>query len=205
MVDALRALLPAPCPGCRAPLGRARGLCAECLDALGPQVVSHSALTREVRPHLLCLGEYRGVARRAVRALKYGGGRDLAGVLAGRLATGVPAEWAPDAVVAVPLYRARRWQRGYNQAEELARGLARRLGRPYLPALMRTRPTAQQAKLYLHERDANVAGAFVARGRLPARLLVVDDVLTSASTLRACAAALRDAGAETVFYAVVAR
>lgn len=205
MQGLLRALLPAPCPGCRAPLGRARGLCAECLAGLKPQVMSHSALTREVRPHLLCLGEYRGVARRAVRALKYGGGRDLAGVLAERLAAGVPPEWGPDALVAVPLYRARQWQRGYNQSEELARALARQLGRPYLPALSRIRPTAQQAKLHLHERGANVAGAFTARGPLPARLLLVDDVMTTASTLRACTVALREAGAETVFYAVVAR
>ncbi len=200
----LRALLPQPCPGCGAGLGARAGLCQVCLGALHAEVLSHSPLTRVASPHLVSLGRYAGPLRRAVRALKYGGSREVAGALGARLAAGVPPAWAPQAVCAVPLHAGRERRRGYNQAELLARALAAELKVPCRPLLRRTRATRQQARLHADERRANLEGAFEATGRAPLRVLLVDDVLTTGSTLTECERVLRAAGAERVFFAVAA-
>ena len=101
-----------------------------------------------------------------------------------------------DLVVPVPLHRSRERTRGFNQA----RALARRLDRPMLDALVRTRRTASQADLTAAKRRANVRGAFEWRGRALTGLTVVlvDDVSTTGATLNACATVLLDAGAQEV-------
>ena len=91
---ALNALLPRRCPGCQGQLGATAGLCLACLQSLRPQVQRHSPLSGVAEPHLVVLGPYRGVLGRSVRALKYGGSRELAGVLGSRLAAGIPADVA---------------------------------------------------------------------------------------------------------------
>lgn len=206
MLDLLRRLLPRPCPGCGEQLGRATGLCTRCRAGLRSRTEQHSPLSPTPVPHLVTLGRYQGVLRRAVRALKYGGARDVAGALGSALAAGIPADWQVAAVVPVPLHSSRQRQRGYNQAELLAQAIAAELGVPCLPVLLRTRATAQQAKLHASERGANLAGAFRVRGPLPTgTLLLVDDVLTTGHTLQACRDALSAAGAGDLKYAVVAR
>ncbi|GHF41345.1 ComF family protein [Deinococcus metalli] len=202
----LRRLLPQPCPGCGAQLGAERGLCRACRAGLRPHIESHSPLRAQAQPHLVTLGTYHGVRRRAVRALKFAGARDLAGVLGSALADGVPATWGVVAVVPVPLHASRQRQRGFNQAALLGRAMAARLGVPCVDALVRTRATGQQAKQHAAGRDA-MHGAFRARpGALPAGpVVLVDDVLTSGSTMRACQQALLDVGAAEVYAAVVAR
>lgn len=201
----LRLLMPRPCPGCGGQLGREVGLCAACRAELRPRVESHSPLSGEVAGHLVTLGRYQGRVRRAVRELKYAGARDAAQPLGQALARGVPAEWGIVAVVPVPLHRTRQRQRGYNQAELLARALAAELGVPCLNLLERTRATSQQAKLHGAERAKNVAGAFAVRGSLPnGPILLIDDVLTTAATLRACRDALEAAGVRDIKYAAAA-
>lgn len=208
MLDWLRPLLPRACPGCGAQLGRERGLCSACRQALRPHASAHSPLTPLVTPHLVTLGPYRGVLRRSVRALKFGGARDLAAPLGQALAAGVPADWAVVAVVPVPLHARRLRERGFNQAELLAQAIAASLGVPCLPLLVRTRYTAQQAKRHAAERHGQLNGAFAVQGRPPGgSLLLVDDVLTSGVTLQACRDTLVGAGvlATDLKYAVVAR
>ncbi len=201
-----RTLLPRACPGCGAQLGTEAGLCRACRAGLTAHVESHSPLRPRPEPHLVTLGRYQGVGRRAVRALKFGGARDLADVLGEALAAGVPPGWGVGAVVPVPLHSSRQRQRGYNQAELLAREVARQLGVPCVDALRRTRATRQQARQGAAGRH-EMTGAFVVRpGRLPVGpLLLLDDVLTSGSTLLACQDALHAAGAAEVYVAVVAR
>ncbi len=203
----LRALVPRPCPGCDAQLGREAGLCAACRARLVPRVEAYSPLWPRPEGHLVTLGPYRGVTRRAVRALKFGGARDLAGALGGALAAGVPPEWNIRAVVPVPLHPARERERGFNQAALLAGAVAAALNVPAVPALRRTRATGQQARLHAQERGANLAGAFAAdaRGLPPGPVLLLDDVLTTGSTLLACQGALHAAGVREVRFAVIAR
>lgn len=103
-----------------------------------------------------------------------------------------------EVVVPVPLHWRRRLSRGYNQAEEIARPLARLLDRPLERAVRRVRATAPQIRLDRRHREGNVAGAFRVRGRFRLRgrhVLIVDDVATSGSTLEATARCLKTAGA----------
>jgi ComF family protein len=112
------------------------------------------------------------------------------------------------AVVPVPLHRARLRQRGYDQALELARPLARALGLPLLDhALTRTRATAPQSQLDAAQRRLNLQRAFEVRGNvmLPAHVVLVDDVMTTGATLHAAAVALKRAGAQRVDAWVCAR
>jgi ComF family protein len=113
-----------------------------------------------------------------------------------------------DLVVPVPLHWRRRWQRGYNQSEALARPLAARLGLSCRPwCLRRIRHTPQQPSQRAAGRLENVRGAFRARGGVLAgrTILLVDDVLTTGSTASEAARALRQAGARRVVVAVLAR
>lgn len=141
---------------------------------------------------------FAGPTRTLLRALKYDHrlslSRELAGVTAPearRLAGG-----SVDAVVPVPLHRSRRRERGFNQSELLTRALAEILGLPVQCALVRVRATRTQTDLTRRERLRNVSGAFAAPSRLDgARLLVVDDVVTTGATMAAACAAALDAGA----------
>lgn len=115
-----------------------------------------------------------------------------------------------EVVVPVPLHRRRRWRRGYNQAELVARPLAAGVGLPLCRALVRRRATRPQTGLDRHRRWTNVEGAFaVPRRRAAAvagrRLLLVDDVATTGATLGAAARCLRRAGATRVDAVALAR
>jgi len=131
----------------------------------------------------------------------------VAGALGEALASGIPASWGIGAVVPVPLHPRRERERSFNQAELLGRAVAASLGVPCVPALRRTRATAQQARLHSLERVGNLAGAFTADPScLPAGpVLLLDDVLTTGSTLLACRDALQTAGVSELYFAAVAR
>ncbi len=124
------------------------------------------------------------------------------------LAAALPREERFDAIVPIPLHWMRRWMRGFNQAELLARALGRRCGIPVIPALRRVHATLSQAGLSNTARRKNVAGAFRSRSGRPVdgkRILLVDDVMTTGSTAAACAMALKRAGAIRVVLLTVAR
>ena len=107
-----------------------------------------------------------------------------------------------DLLIPVPLHPARRRERGYNQSLHIATGLAEVLGLPVCPQLLRRRrPTRQQTRLDADERRRNLRGAFEVTAELPAHTCigVVDDVVTTAATLAACAQALGQAGARRVW------
>jgi ComF family protein len=113
-----------------------------------------------------------------------------------------------DALVPVPLHSKRQRDRGFNQAEELAQLLSRHCGVPVWRGMRRVRETATQANLSRRERLRNPQGAFALRRGfdLPGvRLLVIDDVLTTGSTMDACARTLLEAGAGRVAGLAVAR
>jgi ComF family protein len=155
-----------------------------------------------------CFGEYEGALRRLIHLYKYGNVQTLAGPLSDLLSAALPRDQRFDAVAGVPLHWRKRWHRGFNQAELLAKSLARRSGIPCVRALRRARATRTQAGLSNSGRRANVARAFRARRGPPLagkRILLVDDVMTTGSTGAACAAALKRAGAAYVALLTIAR
>ncbi len=140
-------------------------------------------------------GAYDGALRSIIHAFKYDGRRSLAGPLAAlMLARGAEIVAGADVVVPVPLHPSRRRQRGFNQADDLARAL----GLPTLGALRRLRATSTQADLPASRRHANVRGAFSltrdARDLRGKTIVLVDDVSTTGATLEACGRALKEEG-----------
>jgi ComF family protein len=136
--------------------------------------------------------------------------KPLARPLAAYMERAISIDERFDAVVPVPLHWRRQWDRGFNQAELLARYIARRRGIPVLQALRRKRATETQAGLASAGRRRNVAGAFVLRSRPGARLeggkiLLIDDVMTTGATASACASALKRGGALSVSLLTLAR
>jgi competence protein ComFC len=113
-----------------------------------------------------------------------------------------------DLIVPVPLHSARERERGFNQAALLAEMLSARTSIPVRPALERVRHTTTQTAFDRAERMENLRGAFRLRKKADVRhlhVLLIDDVLTTGSTLSACARVLRKAGAASIYAATAAR
>jgi ComF family protein len=155
-----------------------------------------------------------GTAGAIVHALKYEGWERTAREMARRMSQ---LDWPADvveerrALIPVPLARRKQRERGFNQSDRLAEGLAAAWSIPvWSDVLVRTRATRTQTQLTPGERMHNVAGAFTvpgsARGRLAgAHIVLVDDVVTTAATLNACAAALHSGGVRIVSYVTFGR
>jgi ComF family protein len=227
----LALLLPSPCLACDTPSAASPvvlGLCAPCRSRIKqlaaprcPRCAQPLAAATST-PGLLCLTcrryppacdllvaiwSYEPPLDSVIRGLKFSRlpylGRHLAGPLADHLRQ---ESLTLGSVVPVPLHWRRHLSRGYNQAEEIARPLARRLGLPLVRALSRCRPTRPQATLPLAERGKDLHRAFRVRRSVGGqRVLLVDDVVTTGATLQAAASCLKSAGALAVIAAVAAR
>lgn len=201
LVAAADLLVGAACPGCGRP---ALAVCAACARALRPDPCT--VITAGAAQHLTITasGHHRGVLRRVVLDWKEHGRFPLTDFLAHHLAAAVMAAVDHDdqeevALVPVPTSWVARWRRGDDLVLSLARATAERLGAvgqraTVHPVLGRTRRTVDQAGLGADDRARNLHGAFrlVDRCRLPteAPLVIVDDIVTTGSTLGEAARAL---------------
>jgi len=151
--------------------------------------------------------------RRLIFDLKYDGltyvSRAIANIMHDRIITDPRAAEQlaeADCLIPVPVHREKEKQRGFNQAEKMARHLARRLHRRHLPeALVRQKETAAQRSVTGQERYANMEGAFAVNpeyaGKISGKsVILIDDVYTSGATAHACASALKAAGASKVHF-----
>ena len=153
-------------------------------------------------------GAYEGVLRKLIHTYKFEGVRTLQKPLGDLLAQVLPRELSFDAIVPMPLHWRRRWERGFNQSELLAREVARRWQAPVAELVRRKKATAPQAGLTSSQRRKNMQGAFeVKQGRRldGMRILLIDDVLTTGATASACARVLKRAGAKQVTFLALAR
>jgi ComF family protein len=144
----------------------------------------------------------------AIRRFKYGRIRGMGPELAPLLFSAYSLLGAPDhdtVITWVPLHWTRRFWRGFDQAEDLAMHLSRSCGLPVIPLLQRVRPTGHQARRTGHERRTAMHDAFrTTKNRMPRRVILIDDVATTGSTIDACAAALKSAGVSQVDAVVLA-
>jgi ComF family protein len=221
-------LLPPACAGCDAPCDTP--LCARCRTRL-PRIAANACRVCQLAPAVTpdphcarCAGRpleacvagswFADEVAHWIRHYKYPprGFHALAGRDRARLRALIRESLAwcalepPDQIVPVPLHRRRLAQRGFNPAVLLARELARACRVPVAAtALRRVRDTESQTGLGRVERRANVRAAFRARAGIPARVWLVDDVVTTGATLEECARALHSAGAQHVAALCAAR
>jgi ComF family protein len=229
--DALRIVLPSWCAACERELPwseRTASCCASCWSAL-PKITTAKCVScalpwTDETEQFLCLecranrlplewceawGEYRGSLEGVLRAMKFERHDFLDDALASLLEETLRerGDLRFDAIVGVPMSKAKERRRGYNQAELLARALARRIGIECDMRLLSRRGERQtQSALPKAQRAANVRGAFRAAAEAKGKaILIVDDICTTGETLRACATALRKAGAARVCAIAVAK
>ena len=232
LVPVVDLVFPPRCPLCGAGLAAQTGLCAECWGGLAvpgdpscatcqrPLEVGASATT-QCAPCLAQPPRHDGIAagtlyndtsRRLVLALKHGHRIALAPLLARLIAAQLPEKVGPGwIVVPVPLHRWRLWGRGFNQSALLARELALANGAELLvDGLVRTKRTPPLGGLGRSSRARALSGAIQLNPRQAgqlngAKVLLVDDVLTSGATSDACVRALKRGGAEQVVLGCFAR
>ena len=229
---ALDVLFPPRCPSCKCAVGEARTLCTECWKqmrfitaplcnhcghpfefAMGEGALCAACIADEPPYHKArAVLRYDDKSRRHVAGFKFYDATQLAPMLATWMAR-VAREFATDAdlIVPVPLHRRRLLMRRYNQSAMLAYGLGRELNVTVLPdGLMRLKYTPPQAGLTRAQRLNNVQGAFRVNPKMQprikgAKVILVDDVITTGATIHACTKALLKAGAGEVYVLTLAK
>lgn len=199
------------CGGCAGDLPRNTGACRCCALPLqgGQEGICGACIRRaphyaaSVIPYL-----YAPPLDHLLLGLKFHRQLAHARLLGGMMAEAISAsgELMPEAILPVPLHPSRLRERGYNQALELARPLARALQLPIAGGLVqRSLATAAQSSLQREERRRNVRGVFSAAVPLPRHIAIVDDVVTTGSTVNELARVLKRAGAERIVVWACAR
>lgn len=176
----------ASCPGCALPSPDAL-ICGQCLKNPPAFDSCHAAFL------------FTWPLDSVIHAFKYRNGLDLARPMARLMRGELPRQTEVDALIAMPLSPARLRERGYNQAHELARHLAKDYHLPLLTRQMRRKEREHhQAELPLEQRARNVKNVFTVMGKLPPRIAIIDDVMTSGSSMHELALTLKLAGARHV-------
>lgn len=190
------------------------GLCSECKLAIndnyclrcGRHKVGIGDYCGECSASVLHFDEarsavnYDGNAKSLVRRLKYANAKYIAKYLVQYLLDVlIMSDWQADCITFVPMHKSRLKKRGYNQAELLAASLAESVDLPCLDLLEKTKNTVNQARLARAERLNNLSGAFAIKKTPPKHVILVDDVMTTGSTVNECCNTLKRAGASVVY------
>ncbi len=203
-------LFPPRCAFC----GRLSGLkageiCPDCREKLRPYLEGDRHSEGEFFEDCVSPLRYGGIVRKSFHRFKFGGRRGYRITYARLMAPVIREEYEGeyDLLSWVPVNTLRRWKRGYDQTELLAKALGEELGIKPVPLLKKIRNTPAQSSLQGEaERRANALGAYRALHSLHGeRVLLIDDVVTSGSTLGECSRMLLMAGAESVLCAALAR
>ncbi len=179
------------CRMCGEPLGHTRRLCHHCRESPPDFAAAYVPL------------RYEGAVRQLVQDFKFHAS-PRAGVLLIELFLSALSGCQAQALLPVPLHSARARERGFNQSQWLADQLGARLGLPVLTAT-REVDTPSQRALSRRARFDNLIDAFALPQRLPARIAIIDDVVTTGATVNALSLAARNAGAREVTIYALAR
>lgn len=197
------------CAACHAALPWQHAACARCALPLPAEALRCGSCLKRAPMFdaALAAWRYEEPIASLITRFKYGGDLAAGRVLALGLAERAEPVERPQALVPVPLHWRRLRERGFDQALEIARVLSRSLERPVLELIERRRATAAQAALSAAERRRNLRAAFAPiRGAVvPVHVALIDDVMTTGSTLDAAARVLRAAGAQRIDAWVLAR
>ncbi|NBK92500.1 ComF family protein [bacterium 1XD21-13] len=202
-----RALICEPCRLRLHPVGEP--LCKKCGKPLSTAEAEYCPDCGR-KKHLYVRGraalEYDSVMRESIGRFKYKNRREYGDFYVQELlrACGEAVRsWNPDLLIPIPLHKSRRRKRGFNQAELIARGLGKELGIPVsADSLLRTKKTSPQKELNDQERKSNLKNAFqLAKDNVKfKKILLIDDIYTTGSTIDAAASVLLDHGAEKVYF-----
>ncbi len=219
--DIFDLVFPPRCRICKKP--SADTICADCLASL-PRI-SGSVCKRCGKPTLRDVGEcrecagrrlyfslarsggsYTGTLKTAIHELKYKNGKRLAPYLAKFISSDASDIIdAVDYIAFVPLTKLKEARRGYNQSRLIAEELCLDSGKPLFTSLVKIKEIPEQNKLGLDKRTHNVKGAFTVSSSARGKVLLIDDVYTTGSTVNECARQLKKSGASDVFVLTVAR
>jgi competence protein ComFC len=220
----LSCVFPSRCVACGSPVSMsAHDACPACLASIippadgcprcGGMLVDEKCLVcgdRAFYPDRnICAGEYRGALEAILKSYKFDSRARLhrpLSVLACRALEGAGIGF--DLITAVPMSPKKRWKRGFNQSELVARALAGVLGTGYRRVLKERRGARRQREMRRTDRFINVLDRYAAVDRRiirGARILIVDDILTTGATINECARTLKNAGAAGVYSLTLAR
>ena len=198
------------CEPCESSLSRLeRPYCVRCAHPGADRLCEACASSPPAFDGIRAVCLFEGAARQLVHSLKYANFRAVAPDMARLLADLLGPRPGPgEVIVPVPLHPRRERTRGYNQSELLARTVGKRTGLPVRPGIVRrVRNTPPQVSIENYEeRRSNIEGSFECPNGLSGEsVLLMDDVVTTGSTMSACAAALKAAGARSVWGLAFAR
>lgn len=200
------------CSACRRSLPKVSNVCVRCAEPITGRVAEALCGRCQVKPpafeRSLALFSYQYPVDHLLQRLKFDGRLEMARILGSLMAEHLASviETPPDLLIPVPLHRQRLRERGFNQAVELARPLARCFDvRLDVHSCKRLQQTASQSGLSRKARIKNVKGAFAVEGEIRGHVAVVDDVMTTGSTVHELARSLLKAGADRVDVWVCAR
>lgn len=198
-------LFPVRCPYCRKPIDYRDAACEECLHNYFGKVYKRKVnISENVSTTNIAVAAYDGQVREAICAYKFHGKKDYAYRFAILMAEIFKENYGKnnyDFITSVPLSKDRLKERGYNQAELMAREIAEEVNLPYREVLKKVKNNKTQHSLSMEDRQENVKNVYgileksIVKG---ARILICDDIITTGSTLAECTKELLKSGAKTV-------
>jgi len=203
-------IFPQHCLHCETFVDQSETFCKKCLSQLEfvGEISSRKLFTNSSLSQIFCAFRFDSVLQLAIHKWKYEGWTKLTPFFAAAMTKAVKASEF-DLIIPVPLHRVKKRDRGFNQSELLAKFIAEKTGIPHNPnAIQRRRYTKTQTKLSAEERMENVSEAFVAvkpEILQNKTVLLIDDVLTTGSTISECANVVLSAGANRVLGATIAK
>jgi len=201
------------CLPCQKDLPRLVTCCARCAEPIPTHLASEALCGQcQVKPpaynRCLSMFQYQPPVDHLIQSLKFNQRLEMACILGTFMAQWLVQviESRPDTLIPIPLHSARLRQRGFNQAAEIARPIAKELGcRLDISSCQRSKKTAPQSELTRKERVSNVRGAFEILKPVSGHIAIIDDVMTTGSTVSEFAKTLLNAGADCVDVWVCAR
>ena len=206
-------LFPPVCPSCEGNLQADEIICSSCYDKLAAETFSYSPSVRIIgnTAEVSVLLPYDSMCRRIVHALKYHGVASIGSVMGKLMAQKTLKDFSVSGsaiLIPVPLHPDKLLERGYNQSEYLARGFSSFSGHKIKTGILkRIKYTETQTHLSPDERSENVRNAFVFTGKSSLSeqdIILIDDVMTTGSTLASCVRTLVNGGAEKILVSVMA-